>query len=165
MRSLVECPSRSRSFRVSPCHLQISPRASGRRSTRRRSRRLRCMIRDRLVSAPETHWDCLSLPPCDQIVECVNVWHKAEGDPRNGAPDNDSVPHVIPLFPRRLDRADAGGINVARVACNSVTVCCNSASSSRESTPSASIMALTIGSASISSRRGSRQCELMRAPS
>src|SRR5260370_11424465 len=79
------------------------------------------------------------LPPCDQIVECVKVWHKAEGNPRNGAPDNDSVPHVIPLLPRKSDRADAGGISVGRVASNSAAVCRNSASSSRESTPSASI--------------------------
>jgi len=31
------------------------------------------------------------LPPCDQIVERVNVWCKAEDDPSDGAPKNNSV--------------------------------------------------------------------------
>jgi hypothetical protein len=92
--------------------------------------------------------------PRDQIIESIEVGRKADGNPRNGAPGNDSVPHVIPLFPRRSDRADAGGIRVRRVACNSAAVCRNSASSARESTPSASITALMMESASISSKRG-----------
>src|SRR5215475_4726662 len=94
------------------------------------------------------------LSPRDQIVESIEVGRKADGNPRNGAPDNDSIPHVIPLF--RSDRVDAGGIEVRRVACNSAAVCRNSALSSRESTPSASITALMIESASISSKRSSR---------
>jgi len=31
------------------------------------------------------------LPPCDQIVERVNVWPNAEGNPTDGAPKNNSV--------------------------------------------------------------------------
>jgi hypothetical protein len=34
-----------------------------------------------------------SLPPCDQIVECVNVWSQAEGNPTERAPKNNSVTH------------------------------------------------------------------------
>ena len=33
------------------------------------------------------------LPPCEQIVERVNVWCKAEDDPSDGAPKNNSVTH------------------------------------------------------------------------
>jgi putative SOS response-associated peptidase YedK len=33
------------------------------------------------------------LPPRDQIVECVNIWREAEGNPTNGAPKNNSVTH------------------------------------------------------------------------
>ena len=36
------------------------------------------------------------LPPCDQIVERVNVWRKAEDDPTDGAPKNNSVTHRLP---------------------------------------------------------------------
>jgi hypothetical protein len=36
------------------------------------------------------------LPPCNQIVECVNVWRKAEDDPTDGAPKNNSVAHRLP---------------------------------------------------------------------
>ena len=35
----------------------------------------------------------LVLTPRDQVVERVNVWRKAEGDPTDGAPKNDSVTH------------------------------------------------------------------------
>src|SRR5262249_7927285 len=102
------------------------------------------------------------LPPRDQIVESIEVGRNADSNPRDDAPDNNSVPHMMPFFPRRLDRADVRGIEMRRVACNSAAVCRNSALSSRESTRSASITALTIQSASISSKRGSRQCQLMR---
>src|SRR5262249_50702454 len=36
------------------------------------------------------------LPPCDQIVERVNVWRKAENDPTDCAPKNNSVIHRPP---------------------------------------------------------------------
>ena len=36
------------------------------------------------------------LPPCNQIVERVNVWRKAEDDPTDGAPKNNSVTHRLP---------------------------------------------------------------------
>jgi hypothetical protein len=36
------------------------------------------------------------LPPRDQIVERVNVWCKAEDDPSDGAPKNNSVTHRLP---------------------------------------------------------------------
>jgi hypothetical protein len=71
------------------------------------------------------------LSPCDQIVESIKVGRKADGNPRNGAPGNDSVPHVIPLFPQRSDRADAGRVSARRLVCNSAAVCRNSVSSSR----------------------------------
>jgi hypothetical protein len=102
------------------------------------------------------------LSPSDQIVESIKVGPKADGNPRKSAPNNDTVSHVITPFPRWLDNADAGRICPRRAAHKRAAVCLNSASSSRESTPSASITALTMGSASISSRRGSRYCELMR---
>ena len=38
----------------------------------------------------------IRLPPCDQIVERVNVWRKAEDDPADGAPKNNSVTHRLP---------------------------------------------------------------------
>ena len=38
----------------------------------------------------------IRLPPCDQIIECVNVWRKAEGNPTDGAPKNNSVTHRLP---------------------------------------------------------------------
>ena len=101
------------------------------------------------------------LSPRDQIVESIEVWPKADGNPRNGAPDDESVPHVIPLFPR----ANGGGFEVRRVACNSAAVCRNSASNSRGSMPSAFITALVVESASISTKRDSRHCELMGYPS
>src|SRR5262249_32270803 len=34
------------------------------------------------------------LPPSDQVVECVNVRRKAEGNPTNGAPENNSITHL-----------------------------------------------------------------------
>jgi hypothetical protein len=102
------------------------------------------------------------LSPCDQIVESIKVGRKADGNPRNGAPGDDSIPHVIPLFPQRSDRADAGRVSARRLVCNSAAVCRNSVSSSRGSTPSASITTLTMESVSISSKRGSQRCELMR---
>jgi hypothetical protein len=40
----------------------------------------------------------MTLSPRDRIVESVNVRRKADGNPRNGAPDNDSVPHLILRF-------------------------------------------------------------------
>jgi hypothetical protein len=105
------------------------------------------------------------LSPCDQIVESIKVGRKADSNPRNGAPGNDSVPHVIPLFPQRSDRADARRVSTRRLARNSAAVCRKSASSSRGSTPSASITTLTMESVSISSKRGSQRCELMDVPS
>ena len=36
------------------------------------------------------------LPPCNQIVERVNVWRKAEDDPTDGAPKNNSITHRLP---------------------------------------------------------------------
>ncbi len=45
------------------------------------------------------------LSPRDQIVESIEIGRKADRNPRNGARDNDLVTHVIPSFPRRLDRA------------------------------------------------------------
>ena len=48
------------------------------------------------------------LSPRDQIVESIEIGRKADCNPRNGAPHNDSVPHVMPLLPRRPDSADAG---------------------------------------------------------
>jgi hypothetical protein len=41
---------------------------------------------------------CVTLFPRDQIIECVKVGREADGNPRNGAPDNDSVPHLILHF-------------------------------------------------------------------
>src|SRR6516164_7533009 len=35
----------------------------------------------------------IRLPPRNQVVERVNVWRKAEGDPTDGAPKNNSVTH------------------------------------------------------------------------
>jgi hypothetical protein len=48
------------------------------------------------------------LSPRDQIVESIKVGPKADRNPRNGAPDNDAVPHVLPLFRQSSDRVDAG---------------------------------------------------------
>jgi len=41
------------------------------------------------------------LPPCDQIVERVSVWRKAEDDPTDGAPKNNSVTHRLPQLTKR----------------------------------------------------------------
>src|SRR5262249_44525474 len=49
------------------------------------------------------------LSPRDQIVESIEVGHKTDSNPRNGTPDNDLVPHVIPSLSAK-DRADAAGI-------------------------------------------------------
>jgi hypothetical protein len=52
------------------------------------------------VTLKTSHFDlhvCLTrLPPCDQIVERVNVWCKAVDDPTDGAPKNNSVTHRHP---------------------------------------------------------------------
>ena len=45
------------------------------------------------------------LSPRDQIVESIEVGHKTDSNPRNGTPDNDLVPHVIPSL-----SANAAGI-------------------------------------------------------
>src|SRR5262249_10954366 len=44
------------------------------------------------------------LSPCDQIVERVNVWCKAEDDPSDGAPKNNSVTHRPPMRSRIIPR-------------------------------------------------------------
>ncbi len=36
------------------------------------------------------------LPPRNQIVERINVWRKAENDPTDSAPKNNSVTHHLP---------------------------------------------------------------------
>jgi hypothetical protein len=41
------------------------------------------------------------LSPRDQIVESVQIGRKADGNPRNSSPDNDSIPHVILEKPGR----------------------------------------------------------------
>ena len=38
----------------------------------------------------------IRLPPRNQVVERVNIWRKAKGDPTDGAPKNNSVTHRLP---------------------------------------------------------------------
>jgi ribosomal protein L34 len=61
------------------------------RSTRAFGTRLRAAtIRGRLVVRTS---GSIGLPPCDQIVECVDVWRKADDNPTDSAPKNNSVTH------------------------------------------------------------------------
>jgi len=60
------------------------------------------------MDPPEARSACLIgeatgtvLPPCEQIVERVNVWCKAEDDPSDGAPKNNSVTHRAPQLTER----------------------------------------------------------------
>src|SRR6266566_6069229 len=39
------------------------------------------------LTPAERYWT-IRLPPCDQIIECVNVWRKADGNPTDRAPKN-----------------------------------------------------------------------------
>ena len=62
------------------------------------------------------------LPPCDQIVERVNVWRKAENDPTDCAPKNNSVTHPHSPIDRALNHSSPVGLNSHRLSGRKVQI-------------------------------------------
>jgi len=95
------------------------------------------------------------LSPRDQIVESIEVGHKTDSNPRNGTPDNDLVPHVIPSLSAK-DRADAAGIGGQTAAPLHATRRTQLCLEFTRVDVVSLITVLMVESARISSKRGSR---------